>query len=329
MKRVLHSTNLTPDRNVFIYYALGKELEDLGEWDEAFQYYKMAGDAAVRVANYEVATDIALIDKVIEVCNAEWLADGSRDAGTEKTPIFIVGLPRTGTTLTERIVSSHSQVQSVGETLFIPMVVRLHSGVISTERLTPEMIEGAARRSISIIANAYLDAVAYRLGDQPFFIDKYPDNFLHLGFIAKAFPGARIIHLKRNPMDSCFSMFKQVFTWAYKFSYSLADLGRYYVAYDRLARHWSLLLGERLIEVEYERLVSDQEAQTRELIAKLGLEFEEACLDFERNVAASTTASSVQIREKAHTRSVNRWQSFEQHLEPLRAYLEAAGIEVD
>lgn len=174
--------------------------------------------------------------------------------------------------------------------------------------------------------DGYLDAIAYRLKDEPIFIDKLPFNVLYLGFITKAWPQQPIVLMQRNPMDACFSMFKQVFTWAYKYSYDLDSLARYYIAYDRLLRHWRELLGDRLVEVEYETLVSNQEAETRRLLAGLGLEFEEACLDFEKNAAPSTTASSVQVRQKVHTGSVARWRRYELQLEPLRQQLEAAGI---
>ncbi len=330
MKTVLRATRLPPEKNIFLYYALGKELEDLEQWDEAFEYYKMAGDAATSVSNYDVAEDVALIERIIEVCNAAWLAAGPARVVTEvsgKTPIFIVGLPRTGTTLTERILASHSQVESLGETEFLQMVLRQVSGVPDVESMTPAMIEAAARQDIGLVADGYLNAVRYRLGVAPCFVEKLPFNFLYLGFIAKAYPQARLVHLRRHPMDACFSMYKQVFTWAYKFSYSLEGLGAYYVAHDRLARHWRSLLGERLVEVDYEALVSDQEGQTRRLLERLGLDFEPACLEFDRNEAASATASSVQVREKVHTRSVQRWKHFERQLRPLREMLEAAGIE--
>jgi tetratricopeptide (TPR) repeat protein len=332
MKEVLRSTNLSPDKNIFGYYAIGKELEDLGQWDEAFHYYKMAGDAVASVSNYDVDTDLQLIDKIIEVCNKDWLAAETNEALTDtsgKLPIFIVGLPRTGTTLTERILSSHSQVESVGETEFIQMVLRRESGVESVEKMNLAMIEAVAKKDIRIIGNGYLDAVNYKLSDIPMFIDKLPFNFLYLGFIAKAYPHARIIHLKRNPMDACFAMYKQVFTWAYKFSYTLEGLGRYYVAYERLCNHWRDVLEEQQIEIEYESVVADQEGQTRALLEKLGLDFEEACLNFDQNITASTTASSVQVREKIHTRSVNRWKHFAKQLQPLKDDLGNAGIAVE
>lgn len=332
MQSVLASNDLPEKRNIFLYYAIGKELEDLGRWSEAFEYYKKGGDAVTSIARYDIADDLAIIDKVMEACDEKWLAKGqvtSPDIYPDKTPVFIIGLPRTGTTLTERIVSSHSRVASLGETQFMQMVIRQLSSVESVRTTSPEIIERAAETDISLIGQAYLDAVAYRLGAEPVFIDKLPYNFLFLGFIAKAYPHARIVHLRRNPMDTCFAMYKQVFTWAYKFSYSLEGLGRYYVAYDRLGAHWRELLKDRMIELDYEALVTDQEGQTRDLLAKLGLEFEDACLHFDRNQAASTTASSVQVRKKIHTRSVNRWAHFAEELQPLRTYLEKNGIQVE
>lgn len=332
MKEIIRVNNDPPARAIPLNFAIAKELEDLEQWEESFEHYKMAGDAITSVANHDVNSDVRLIDTIIETCDARWLEAGSHESNPEtgsKTPIFVVGLPRTGTTLTERIISSHSQVRSLGETMFLQMILRQESGVHSVERMTPEMIRAVAGKDISSIARGYLDSVDYRLGDEPFFIDKLPFNFQYVGFIAKAWPDAKIVHLVRNPMDSCFSMYKQMFTWAYQFSYSLDGLAQYYVAHDRLRKHWQSLLGDRLIEVEYEALVSDQENQTRNLLDRLGLEFEPACLDFDKNTAPSTTASSVQVRSGIHTASVQRWRRFENQLLPLKEHLESAGIEVE
>jgi hypothetical protein len=279
-----------------------------------------------KTAGYDVNTEIELIDKIIEVCNSDWLAEGSGKTTADKlrkTPIFIVGLPRTGTTLTERIIASHSQLESADETFFLPKMIRRVSGVESSENMSPAIIEAAAKKDIRRIAKGYLNAVDYRLGDRPIFIDKLPENFLYLGFIAKAFPDAQMIHLRRNPMDSCFALYKQSF---FKFAYTLENLGRYYVAYDRLRSHWEEVLENRLIEVEYESLVADHEGQTRILLDKLGLDFEQACLDFDQNKTPSATASSVQVREKAHTRSVNKWKKFEMQLQALKDHFDEAGI---
>lgn len=328
MQEVLNTTRLPAEKNIFMYYAIGKELEDLGRWQESFHYYKLGGDAVTQVAGYDVGSDIGIIDKIIEVCNSGWLTAGKgrgRSDKLQKTPIFIVGLPRTGTTLTERIVSSHSQVESAEETYILQQMIRRVSGVHSAENMSPAIIEAAANKPIRLIAEAYMNAVSYKLSDRPFFIEKFPENYLYLGFIAKAFPDARIIHLRRNPMDSCFAMYKQSF---FKYAYTLENLGRYYVAYDRLSRHWQEVLKDRVIEVEYESLVSDQEGQIRNLLEKLGLDFEQACLDFDQNETPSATASAVQVREKAHTRSVHKWKKFATGLQPLKEHLENSGIHV-
>lgn len=331
MLEVLKTNGLPAERNIYIYYSIAKEYEDLEDWNTAFHYYKMAGDAVSSIANYSVSSDLEIIDTIKEVCNEEWLAadvNKVNSAATEKTPCFVLGLPRTGTTLTERIISSHSTVQTVGETEFIEFVLRRESGVQTKERMTPEIVREAARCDSQKIARGYLDIVDYSLGDEPIFIDKLPYNFLYIGFIAKAFPNAKIVHLNRHPLDTGFAMYKQVFTWAFKFSYTLDDIAEFYIAYAKLMDHWRMLLGDRLIDVSYEALVSDQEGQTRMLLDKLGLPFETACLNFEQNKAASATASSVQIREKIHSGSVNKWKRFEKQLQPLADRLRAANIAI-
>jgi tetratricopeptide (TPR) repeat protein len=329
MRDIVDKNEQPPHFNIYAYYAIAKEFEDLGKWDEAFHWYKTAGDAVASAANYSIQSDVGMIDAIIESCSAEWLADGAvTEPSGRKTPCFVLGLPRTGTTLTERIISSHSQVQTVGETELMEFALRKVSNVETRDRMNADVARAAAGEDIRRIGDEYLNLIDYALGDEPIFVDKLPYNFLFIGFIAKAYPDARIVHLNRHPMDSCFSMYKQVFTWAFKFSYTLDNLADFYIAYRRLMDHWREVLGDRIIDVHYEELVSDSEGQTRTLLEKLGLEFEEACLHFEKNKAASATASSVQIREKAHTRSVARWKRFEEQLQPLAERLREAGIEV-
>ena len=326
MLEVLEKTGLPPERNIFLYFALGKEYEDLGRWDDAFDFYKRGNDAAYAISRYDVKADIDIVDKVIEICDRRWITEGTTADRSARWPLFIVGLPRTGTTLTERIIASHSKVTSIGETEFIQMMIRKVSGVATVEKMTPEILEAASQQPAQSIRDGYTDTVSYRLGDEPIFIDKLPFNVLYLGFIARAWPGKPIVLLKRNPMDSCFSMYKQVFTWAYKFSYNLETLADYYIAYERLCRHWRNVLGDQLVEIEYEDLVANQEAETRRLLDGIGLDFEDACLQFEKNAAPSTTASSVQVREKVYSDSVEKWRRFERHLESLRKRLEAGGV---
>jgi tetratricopeptide (TPR) repeat protein len=315
----------SPADNIFLYYALGKEYEDLEQWENSFEYYKRAGDAVTSVSQYDVREDVAVIDSIIATCDKEWLQDGPSSTATEQTPVFIVGLPRTGTTLTDRILSSHSQVQSAGESQLLQMVLRDGSRAGNVVGINSEQIEAAAKRCPENIAAAYMEAVGHRLDESPFFIEKLPENVLYLGFIAKSWPNAKIVHLRRHPMDACFAMYKQSY---FRFAYSLDDLAQYYLGYDRLSRHWRETLGSRMIELHYEDLVGDQEGQTRSLLDELGFQFEEACLNFDANAAPVATASSVQVREKVHTRSVQKWKKFETQLLPLKNKLEEGGVQV-
>ena len=325
MKSVLRQANLPPARNVYLYYAIGKELEDLGQWDEAFRYYVMAGDAAASVADYDVGSDIDLIDAIIDTCDAGWLEGAAVNDDPGAVPVFIVGLPRTGTTLTERILSSHSEIESAGENYALQIVLQRVAGVANGAGMDAAVIDAASGCDARRIADGYREAVAYKLDGSAVFLEKFPENFLYLGFIAKAFPSARIIHLDRHPMDTCFAMYKQSF---FRYAYTLDDLGRYYVAYRRLHEHWKDVLGDRLTGIRYEDLVADQEGQTRRLLNAVGVGFEAACLRFEKNETASNTASAAQVREKIHSRSVGRWRRFASHLEPLRTHLHGAGIDV-
>lgn len=326
MKGVLDATSLPPEKNIFLWYALGKELEDLEQWDEAFRFYEKAGNAVKGVAEYEVETDIRLVDALIETCNEAWLRGTQADIPKGRpTPIFIVGLPRSGTTLVERILASHSRVESIGETFFLQLALSRAAGSATGGRPEAGLIPAAAAVDPAVPAAQYMDAVSYKLGNEPFFIEKLPENFFYLGFIAKAFPDARIVHLRRHPMDVCFAMYKQSY---FRFAYTLDDVGRFYVAYDRLMRHWHGLLGDKIKAVKYEDLVGNSEHEIRRLLDWLDLEFEAACLAPEKKQASSRTASKVQVREGIHRRSVDRWRHFGGRLAPLERYLVANGIKV-
>ena len=314
-----------PADNIFLYYALGKEYEDLERWDSAFEFYKKGGDAVKTISNYDVAEDVDVIDTIVETCTSSWLQDSPASQSIAPVPIFVVGLPRTGTTLTDRILSNHSQVESAGESQLLQMVLRSGTRAGNEIGITSAQIKAAARREPATIARDFLGAIKHRLGGAPYFIEKLPENVLYLGFVAKAWPDAKIVHLRRHPMDACFAVYKQSY---FRFAYSLDDLAEYYLAYDRLSRHWREALGTRMVEIHYEDLVSDQENQTRDLLDALGLDFEEGCLHFDTNVAPVATASSVQVRERVHTRSVEKWKKFAAQLQPLKERLRDGGVDI-
>ncbi|NNE57090.1 MAG: hypothetical protein HKN36_03190 [Hellea sp.] len=326
MKALLEDKTVPDNRNTPILYSIAKEYEDLKKWDQAFEFYAKANSSVSAQLNYNPGPDIELLDHIQKKCDQTWLSNGDAKSNQPPVPIFIAGLPRTGTTLVERIIGSHSQVSSLGETMFVQQSARQ----ISPDQpnlFTPEGFDGFAD-NCEDLPNKYLAMADYRLAATPHFIEKLPLNFMFLGPIAKAWPSAKIVVLKRGAMDTCFSMYKQVFTWAYKFSYDLEHIGRYYVAYDNLMKHWKALLGDRVVDVDYETLARNPGQEIPKLIESLGLGFEEACLNFHLNERASTSASSVQVRSKINTGSIGRWRHFEDQLQPLQMILQNAGIAI-
>ena len=328
MRRLLDRSGQPDSRNIFLFYAIATEYERLERWNEAFEFYERAGKAVASVARYDVAVDVDLIDTIIATCDQRWMSAATQEPDRAKlgaAPLFVIGLPRSGTTLTERILASHSRVDSVGETRYLEASVRREAGLTGPRPLNARGFVNACAGDVTEIAERYVDAVAYRTGNSEWFIDKYPENIFHAGFAARAFPDARFVLQERGAMDTCFALFKQPY---FRYAFTLPDLASFYIAHWRLAEHWRALLGERLVSVRYEDMVGDQEGTTRSLLERLGLRFEPACLSFEVNPDASATASNIEIRERIHSRSVGRWRKVARHLEPLRERLAAAGIDV-
>jgi tetratricopeptide (TPR) repeat protein len=230
--------------------------------------------------------------------------------------IFIVGLPRSGTTLVDRILSSHSRVQSRGESGDLAAGVMQLAG---RARDKTALIRQAAAVDAAELGRNYCARLPPDSGQ--WLIDKTPMNFLYLGLIARALPSARIIHVRRHAYDVCYAMYKTLFRMAYPFSYSLEDLAEYYLGYAALMRHWQGALGERIVHIDYEDLVADQVSATRRLLAACDLPWEEGCLEFHRNKAASLTASAAQVREPIYNSSVGLWRRYERELQPLIARL--------
>jgi len=327
LERLLGRAGQTARQLAFLCYALGKVLEDLGEWEPAFAAY--ARGAAHRRATiaFDEAAEADLFECVRRLYTAAWLA-GREPGQDDPAPIFIIGQPRTGTTLVERIIASHSAVHAAGELQQFGLALRRLDGQ-GGPRLSVALMERAAAFAPARLGRAYLDGCARLRGDTPHFIDKLPGNFLHVPLILAALPRARIVHLVRDPMDACFASFKQLFADAYPHSYDQAEQARHYVRYHELMAHWRREFPGRFLDVGYEALVEDLEAGARRLIEYLELPWEDACLDFHRLTGPVATASAAQVREPAHTRSVGRWRHYARELEPMRLLLAAAGLVSD
>jgi tetratricopeptide (TPR) repeat protein len=334
LERLLTTDPLEPDAELHLRHALAKELEDLGRDDEAFAHL-LAGNARKHAAiGYRFERDQGLFDAVTrlfpEVLPAPARADLTGDR-LARAPIFVVGMPRTGTTLVERILSSHSQVVSAGESQNFGVLLKRACRTPSPQVLDEATLAQSLHVDLQALGRDYVERTRPPGRVQSRFVDKMPLNFFYLGHIARALPAASIVVLRRHPLDTGLSNFRQLFATGfsyYDYARDLRDIGRYFVQFDRLIAHWRATLPGRVHEVPYEALVADQRAETARLLAHCRLPWEEACLHFERNQQAVATASAVQVRQPLYASSVGRWRRFERHLQPLIDELLAAGVPV-
>jgi Tfp pilus assembly protein PilF len=309
----------------FLAYAAGKEYEDLERWQDAFAAFERGARARRSIIDYDEAADAATFDALERTFTPAWLA-GVGPGCEDTAPIFVVGQPRTGTTLIERIIASHSDVHSAGELQQFGLSLRRIVDVEAPGPLSAAVVSAAAHVDPRRLGEAYLAAVAKQRGARPRFVDKLPVNYLYLPLIAAALPRAKIVHVVRDPIDSCFASYKQLFADAYPHSYDQRELARHHVRYRRLMDHWRALLPGRFIDVVYEDVVQDIEQQARRLIDYLALPWQDACLEFHRAAAPVATASAVQVREPVHARSVARWRRYREQLAPTIDTLAAAGL---
>lgn len=311
------------DGNTPLCYALAKEYEDLGKDERSFSYLKRGADSLHRRMGYKVELDVSLMERIAELFDRTY-AENVTGIPERRGPIFVLGLPRSGTTLVDRILSSHSKVESRGElTDFARTLNRLGQSSAGHE-----LLEASAHIDPDQLGQSYMRSVASYGSNAPFFIDKTPTNFLYIGLIAKALPGVPIVHVRRHPVDSCLSMYRALFRTGYPFSYDLDDLAEYYIAYDALMRHWRMLFPEILLDVSYEEIIEDQERVSREIVGHCGLDWEPECLEFDKNVAPVATASAAQVRKPIYRDALARWRRFETQLAPLIRRLQEAGIEL-
>ena len=305
---------------ITLRFALAKELEDLSEYAASFEQLRQACDMQRAMMRYDVGDDVATMDRIITTHTAPVLAQGTGHANDE--PVFVIGLPRSGTTLVERILAAHSEVHAAGELQAFPRsCIEAVQERYGTATAKLEFVERSLELDPCALGERYIAATRPQTGARRHFIDKLPLNYLYAGLIRRALPRARIVALEREPMDSCYAMYKTLFTGAYPFSYDLDDLGRYYTAWQRLMRHWRATLGDALLVIGYEELVADQEAVTRRLLAHCGLPWQAACLDFHTSRGAVVTASAVQVRSPLYGTSVGKWRHYQEQLRPLARHL--------
>ncbi len=316
IERRLETDALDDDARVHLLFTLGKAYEDRQEFERSFSTYAEAcALQRLRVSYDPVETEV-MHDRICEVFTANFLARHAGQGCTDPAPIFIVGLPRSGSTLIEQILASHSMVEGTAE---LPDVARAISSLATLH--AGEVYPNVARRLDAAgwreLGEAYLARTQRHRNGLPFFTDKMPNNFSAIGLIHLMLPNAKIIDARRHPLDSCFGTFKQLFAHGQTFSYDLFELGEFYREYRRMMRHWHRVLPGLVLEVRYEDIVADQEMQTRRLLDYCGLPWEESCLRYYETERAVRTASSEQVRQPIYATSVNRWRNVREQLAPL------------
>jgi tetratricopeptide (TPR) repeat protein len=315
----LRDVNLNP----YLCFTLGKIYDDLGDYDKAFRYYKKANEIKNNRIDYNANEHSIFIDRIINIFSKELI--DRLQAGGHKTelPIFIVGTPRSGTTLTEQIISSHPQVYGAGELSYISQLAKNTPVNINSNLGFPEWLEMINQSDILSQAEHYLNKLRPHCSDSEIcrITDKMPGNYQYLGYITILFPNAKIIHCKRNPLDSCLSIYVQHFQAGHRYSFDLENLAHWYKDYLRLMNHWSQLLGDRIFNVEYSDIVNNVEETAKKLIEYCGLEWDEQCIQFYQTHREVMTASQWQVRQPIYQTSMDRWKRYEKHIGVLKEIL--------
>ncbi|HEY6924881.1 MAG TPA: sulfotransferase [Steroidobacteraceae bacterium] len=320
----LQNERLSDDDRLHFEFSLGKALEDAQQYESSFVHYSRGNSLRARAHFYSAAENSTYVQRAQALFTREFFAARAGSGVPAPDPIFIVGLPRAGSTLLEQILASHSQVEGTMELPDIPQIAREIAG---TERDDPETgflpaLAALSAAQLRALGERYLDGTrVFRKAGAPFFIDKMPNNCLYVGLIHLILPNARIIDARRHPMGCCFSCFKQHFARGQNFTYGLEDVGSYYRDYVRLMAHFDAVLPGRVYRVFYERMIEDTEAEVRRLLAHCSLPFEAGCMAFYNNERAVRTASSEQVRRPIFREGMDHWRHYEQWLNPLQAAL--------
>jgi len=314
--------NLSYMDRVYLNFALGKACEDRSDFDAAFDYYQRGNALKKGQSRYDADDMCADLEAQRRVCTRSFFEERSGVGHAAPDPIFIVGLPRAGSTLLEQILSSHSQVDG---TLELPNVLSLSQTLRRRARKQgtsyPDILGELSAGELAEFGQRYIEETRVHRQGAPFFIDKMPNNFRHLGLIRLMLPQAKVIDARRHPMACCFSAWKQLFAEGQEFSYDLGDVGRYYSDYLRLMAHWDEVLPGFVLRVLHADVVDDLERQVRRMLDFCGLPFEEGCLEFFKTERSIRTPSSEQVRQPINRRGLELWREFAGHLEPLKQAL--------
>jgi tetratricopeptide (TPR) repeat protein len=325
MEKLIESSSPKQADLVKSHFSLGKVHDDIGKYDRAFQFYKSGNQIYIneRGGSFSKEANHQAISAIISSFDADFFARHAAIGHTSEEPVFVIGMLRSGTTLIEQILSSHPQVQGVGEVNFWGSANVMLPIELNTDIPYPACVDLISSMVAVQIGEKYL-ATQHQLiaqGAAQRIVDKMPQNFIFLGLIATVFPQAKIIHIQREAMDTCLSIYFQNLQEGHPYSYDLVNIGSYYKEYERLMQHWRQIVPVKMLEINYEELVADQERVTRQMIDYVGLPWDERCLQPEKTEKVVRTASLWQARQPVYKTSVARWKKYEKYLGPLKQAL--------
>ena len=322
MQKQIDSKDLSERERVHFLFALGKALEDAKDFKQSFKHYHDGNELNRGRSTYDPKAIEALTQRLITFFDVSLFSSKEGSGYEAKDPIFIVGLPRSGSTLIEQILSSHSSVEGTMELPNMMNTARKMGNSTKDQTAYPEVISEMPKNDLSFLGKSYIEDTKFLRSELPFFIDKMPNNFSHVGLIKLILPNAKIIDARRNPLDTCFSCYKQLFARGQVFTYDLPELARYYINYVKLMDHWDETLPGFVYRVNYEQMISDQEEETRKVLNFCDLDFEDQTLEFYNTKRAVKTASSEQVRQPIYKKGLDHWKNFEDDLLVLKKSLE-------
>ena len=319
MEGLLSKADPASDAAIHLHFGLARAYADIGREDDAFAHWESGNKAKRATYSYDVAESTQFHRRIADAFTPELLNAKARQSHDDDTPIFVVGMPRSGTTLVEQILASHPQVSGAGELTFLRDISRnlaVHSDTY------PEIVHALSGIDFRLAADDYLGKLCARVPGVSRIVDKLPGNFLYIGMIKLMLPNARIVHCVRNPVATCFSCYTQLFNAPQRFTYDLTELGTFYSSYRGLMAHWQRVLPGHVFDLQYEELVGDQEAVTRRLLEFCDLEWNDSCLQFHETERPVRTASAAQVRQPMYKGALMGWRHYENHLGPLLDALE-------
>jgi tetratricopeptide (TPR) repeat protein len=322
MRKSLAEVDLTNQSRVNFLYALAKAHEDRGDFDSAWEYYRQGNETQRMLEKYDPVQTEVMHDAIIEVFDTGLMQKKTAAGDPDPSPIFIVGLPRSGSTLIEQILASHSMVEGTSELPYVGRVATSLNRNRADGVNYPEAVRELEPAHLKALGRQYLDLAAlHRTEGRPHFVDKMPNNFPAVGFLHLILPNAKIIDARRHPLDACLSCYRQLFAKGQTFTYDLIDIGEYFLEYERMMDHWHSVLPGKVLTLQYENVIGNFEAEVRRLLEHCGLPFEEGCLRFYETERPVRTASSEQVRQPIHSRSIGFWRHYENRLGELKEVL--------